>query len=138
MTSNNDHVHKTLREKLKFALLDTAEEMDDAPPVSWRSRIAAFVLPAAVIAFGVRTIVRGEARIWQRLGFAPHTVTGPAAIVVGCITILLGLIVHFKMFWYPRNRWVGVVGMVGSFLLVILLLITFSVLLILQPSLVIK
>lgn len=132
---HDDEGEESLGEKIKFQLLDAAEEMSDDRPQTWWSRLAAWLAPLLGAVLGIRIIVLQRATVWQRPGFGPHTVTGPAATVVGSVVLLLGLLFHFKAFWYRRHPLVGALGMVATFFAIVVLLFVFAVMLIRQPSL---
>lgn len=93
-----------------------------------------FVGPILLAAVGLHAVVLRRVSIYNpffKIPGRPKLIaTGAAAVAAGLALVAVGMLIHSRSYWYPRNASVGAVGMVVSFLMAILLAVISGVLLI--------
>jgi len=121
-------------DRIANACEDAVEELNLSPRSSTPGVVGGFVGPILVAVAGLHAVVLRKVSIYNPFFKIPGRptliATGAAAVAAGLALVAVGLLIHFRSYWYRRNAAVGAVGMVASFLMAILLAVLSGVLLI--------
>jgi hypothetical protein len=122
-------------DRIANACEDAVEELNLSPrSTTPGGMVGGFVGPMLLAAAGLYAVVTRKVSIYNpffKIPGRPELIaTGAAAVAAGLALVAVGLFIHFRSYWYRRNAAVGAVGMVASFLMVILLAVLSGVLLI--------
>jgi hypothetical protein len=122
-------------DRIANACEDAVEELNLSPRSTTPSGIfGGLVGPILLAAAGLYAAVMRKVSIYNPFFKIPGRptliATGAAAVAAGLALVAVGLVIHFRSYWYRRNAAVGAVGMVASFLMAILLAVLAGVLLI--------
>jgi hypothetical protein len=137
MTEDQSNSQNTGNEwdRIANACEDAVEELNLSPRSTTPSGVfRGLVGPILLAAAGLYVAVMGKVSIYNPFFKIPGRptliATGAAAVAAGLALVAVGLLIHFRSYWYRRNAAVGAVGMVASFLMAILFAVLSGVLLI--------
>ena len=113
-------------DRIADACENAVEELNLSPRSSTPGGVfGGFVGPLLLAAAGLHAVVLRSVAIYNpffKIPGRPKLIaTGAAAVAAGLALVAVGMLIHFRSYWYRRNASVGAVGMVVSFLMAILL-----------------